>query len=200
MADDSEIVPRDVKEVAVNSFTMNQAVEAEGWRQVELWMQSVSGGRYTPLFDNDEAQRNGYDGLATIRGPELRWELKCEREDKHGNFFFETWSNKDYRRRKPGWMKTCRADWLLYYFIGPGDLYVIEFKPLWEWFFGVPPHPPAWWSYPERRQWRHDQLNKTFGHPVPFEVVARDVGFYHTRRDPATGRFSGVADTRKAVG
>ncbi len=182
----------------MSAFDEAREVEREGWLQVESWVRSATDGRYAAHFEDRAVQRAGYDLTAFLCGADKRVELKCERADRWGNFFLETWSNKAFGRARDGWMMTCTADVLLYYFLDPGDLYVIDHRRLWAWFFGEPPVPPNWWRYEEKPQQRFSQPNKTFGCPVPIGDIAEQVGLWHGRRQ-ADGSFRGVRDTRKEM-
>lgn len=93
-------------------------------------------------------------------------ELKTERENKYGNLFLENWSNK--KRTTPGWMQTCCADWLWYYFIQSNELYQMKVDSLKQWAFefnGVGP-------YKEKIQHKTEQLNTTWGWCVPIETLS----------------------------
>lgn len=97
-------------------------------------------------------------------------EVKAELENKHGNFFLETWSNRE--RLKSGWLVTLRADWLLYHFLENDELYVIPLAKLQRWAF----HSGRIYTFPERKQSKYDQLNDTWGRCVPIDVVTREIG------------------------
>src|SRR5438067_291333 len=90
-----------------------------------------SGGRYVVTNKGNLSpvlQRRAGDVLFNDGGGRI-WAVECKTEevDKHGNFFLEHWSNKCFRHQKDGWMRTQRADILLYHFLEPGDLYSISF-------------------------------------------------------------------------
>jgi hypothetical protein len=96
-------------------------------------------------------------------------EVKAELENRHGNFFLETWSNR--ARFTPGWMVTLRSDWLFYYFLTSDELFVIPFRKLQKWAF----HQGRIYSFAERQQSKYDQLNDTWGRCVPIAVLAREL-------------------------
>lgn len=113
-------------------------------------------------------------------------EVKTERENKTGNFFLETWSNKNLRNRSShaqlgstlGWMLTLRADLLFYYFLENDDVYIINFLNLKRWAFGNNEHQGKIYSHPEK-QTTCDQLNDTWGRCVPISEIRKEVGFRH---------------------
>lgn len=108
-------------------------------------------------------------------------EIKNEMRNPCGNFFFETWSNLDYCMRRLGWMWTCKADLLWYYFIEEDDLYIIDFRKLFD------------WAHVQDRlkcfrlveQGKADQFNRTMGRVVPIRIIEQQVGFKlrHPRRE-----------------
>lgn len=111
-------------------------------------------------------------------------EIKCEEDARHGNFFFETWSNKNLndknahasRGSTPGWMLTLRCDWLMYYFVSTDDLYVMDFFKLKHWMFSHETGRPVADKYPERLQSKRRQMNDTWGRCVPICDVSVALG------------------------
>lgn len=91
-------------------------------------------------------------------------ELKFEQRHT-GNFFFETWSNRSPSMPKPGWTKTLRSDYVLYFFLDTYELYIIDRPKMFEWLFVEGNER----KYPERPQSKYEQLNKTVGLIVPIE-------------------------------
>ncbi|MCB0008595.1 MAG: hypothetical protein KDE04_19145 [Anaerolineales bacterium] len=59
-------------------------------------------------------------------------EVKGDRYDRTGNFFFETVSNAD--RGTPGCFLYTKAEWLLYYFVRIGRLYCLPMGQVRPWF------------------------------------------------------------------
>lgn len=104
----------------------------------------------------------------------LSIEIKAELENKFGNFFLESWSNRE--RFKTGWMFNVRCDWLFYHFLQEDLLYAIPFMKLLRWAF----HDRRLYDFPERKQSKYDQLNDTWGRCVPISVLQREIGL----RDP----------------
>ena len=62
----------------------------------------------------------------------LRIEIKADRCDATGNFFFETWSNREHGT--PGCFLYTQADYLYYFFIETGMLYVLPTARVRAWF------------------------------------------------------------------
>ena len=122
----------------------------------------------------------------TPEGIYITVEVKSEEEDKYGNFFLESWSNRNlendaYNERygqKTGWMFRQQARLLLYYFLSSDECYAINFFKLRQWAFG---HDPAGFrrinKYPERAQNKRQQYNDTWGWCVPIGVIGKEVGF-----------------------
>ncbi len=97
-------------------------------------------------------------------------ELKTEKKET-GNLFLEVWSNRDFDRRKHGWMHTLMADVLWYYFIDTDNLYVLNFRELWRWAF-VERNIER---YREVEQKSYNQLNKTYGRIVPIKDIEKAI-------------------------
>lgn len=119
---------------------------------------------------------------------EIIWsvEIKVEEIDDYGNFYLETWSNKNLCDRKshaelgsnPGWMYKLRSDLLFYFFLSSDELFIINFFKLKRWFFAVAhQNHPNMDRFEERPQKKRFQLNDTWGRCVPIKVVEREVGF-----------------------
>lgn len=98
-------------------------------------------------------------------------ELKAESDDKSGNFFLETWSNKQFGMQNPGWMVTLKSDFLFYYFLNSDTLYIMNFKKLWEWAFDY----NNIYKYEEKRQRKREQKNITKGHIVPIKLLCNEM-------------------------
>lgn len=111
-------------------------------------------------------------------------EVKCEEEQKYGNLFLETWSNRNLECRhshaergsNQGWLHHCRADILFYYFLSTDELYVLSLFRLKRWAFGFGDTPGRIYGYPERRQDKRAQRNDTWGRCVPIVDLERALG------------------------
>lgn len=112
-------------------------------------------------------------------------ECKAEEENKYGNFFLETWSNRNLESREshgergsnPGWLHKLRADLLFYHFLKEDELYIINLFRLQQWAFGHSGKAGRIYAFPERAQSKYSQLNDTWGRCVPISVIRDEVGF-----------------------
>ncbi len=82
-------------------------------------------------------QRIDVDLVWRIRVPpigirNIRIEIKADRLDTTGNFFFETWSNRE--QGTPGCFLYTEAEYLYYYFMETGKLYVLPTATVRPWF------------------------------------------------------------------
>ena len=104
-------------------------------------------------------------------------EIKVEREQRTGNVFLETWSNKNLEDRQSyasrgstmGWMYTEIADILMYYFLDTDYVYIFNFWKLKRWAFCG--DNPRIFDFPEKPQSRYSQLNDTWGRCVRTRAV-----------------------------
>ena len=79
-----------------------------------------------------------------------------------GNLFIETWSNREWGT--PGWLHTCQADLLVYYFLDEDRLVTCGMSALRHWCIGkADPHID---QYPVK-QVKQNQRNDTVGTIVP---------------------------------
>lgn len=164
----------------MNSFDRNKKLEEKALFVMLPWIARISRGRYE-LYENADKQFQKSSGdlrfLSPRTGKWLTVELKVEERNAHGNFFLETFSNKDPRQPNPGWMHTSAVDLLWYYFLESDDLYAIHRPELYRWFFGDGEGAGAERRYPERTQKRHAQANLTAGRIVPIRDVEAAVGY-----------------------
>lgn len=173
-----------------DSFDGNRAFEMHCWqtyvRHYAERLVPVVRPDFMRPGDGEFHRGLGYDVALVIgTGREVLVELKCERTHT-GNLFLETWSNKAFGRSRDGWMFTCKARDLWYFFEDTGDLYMMAFRELWEWAFGPADGPGGnIYRYPERRQRRHEQANSTLGCVVPVgdirSIRKPCVAMYHKR-------------------
>lgn len=172
----------------MNAFQSAQMVEATALTRLRPYIIEKAEGRFVETNKGALApflQEVVGDIVMNDRnGRTLCIELKAEEDDRHGNFFLETWSNKNLNSREshamrgsnPGWMLKLRADLLFYYFIGPDRLYILPLFKLQQWAFGKQGEKGAIYGYPERPQSKRDQLNDTHGRCVPIRDVLNHVG------------------------
>jgi len=103
-------------------------------------------------------------------------EVKAEKENKHGNFFLETWSNR--KRYTPGWMFNCDADMLWYFFLDEMRLFAFYLPELKWWAFAKENGrglAGRIWDFPAKRQSKYEQMNDTWGRCVPIAVIVEEV-------------------------
>lgn len=124
-------------------------------------------------------------------------ELKAEESNKYGNFFLESWSNREPPYWTRGWMDTCRADYLFYYFVEQRELYVFDFNKLKQWAFGDRNQNPNIYKYPEKPQDKYTQLNATFGWCVPIRTL---MAFKWCAGWRSTGMFEYERMSKEALG
>lgn len=101
-------------------------------------------------------------------------ELKVEAANRYGNFFLETWSNKEWFTL--GWLYKLQADSLFYFFLREQELYSLQVQALKEWAFGLGDVPGAIYQYPERKQAKYNQKNDTWGRCVPIAELQKALG------------------------
>jgi hypothetical protein len=165
----------------VNAFATTSLVEVQGLARLMPYIQEGS-------YNGQSVVRTAKGRLAKelqltigdvlINRPDdsiESLEIKTERENKYGNLFLETWSNRKWFN--PGWMIHCNADWLLYYFLASDELYAVRLPRLKEWAF----HKGRIYDYKERRQEKYQQLNDTWGRPVPISVLRHECGLQQIR-------------------
>jgi len=96
-------------------------------------------------------------------------EVKGDRNDRTGNFFFETVSNID--RTTTGGFVITKAEWLFYCFVGPGKLYCLPMAEVKPWFLQNQQR------FPERlaASKRDESRWRTAGRLVPIDILLREV-------------------------
>jgi len=158
----------------MGAFAECQKVEARSRRILHPFIEQRSfEGRYVLLEKGRlaaELQKAIGDVIHTGLDGQLRsLELKAEEENKHGNFFLETWSNLS--RLTPGWMITSRSDLLLYHFLSENTLCVMNLPRLQDWAF----RQRNIYEFNEKQQRKYNQMNDTWGRCVPIDIIERDV-------------------------
>lgn len=174
----------------MNAFDDARTVEARGLAILEPFLRrSAHDGHYVMTSKGALArfiQDTCGDAFFNSDSEKL-WsvEIKVEEEDKHSNFFLETWSNRNLESRasntergsNPGWMLKQRADFLFYYFLQSDELYIIPLFKLQRWAFRHDGGHPRIDAFEEKRQSKRWQANDTWGRCVPISVVQAEVGF-----------------------
>lgn len=152
------------------AFTKTSTIEDQALWDVMGWATGI-GMEIQPIPTAQlQLQRHHGDMLLKdSAGSITSLELKAELDDKYGNLFLEEWSNRHHSTA--GWLRTCWASWLLYYFIRQGVGYLMR------------PDCLRLWAdldnriedFPLKRQAKYSQLNDTWGRCVPIGVLKDEV-------------------------
>lgn len=151
----------------MNGFECAQQVEALARQELLPWLLAACGPDGVEETDfSPFLQKVWGDYVVNRDGIESSLELKAE-WDFTGNLFLEMFSNMKWGT--PGWMLTCRADWLLYFFGCNGRLYIMSLHQLRAWAFAVNENTNRQRldGYALKKQGKYDQLNDTWGRCVP---------------------------------
>ncbi|MEZ4633511.1 MAG: hypothetical protein R2873_32570 [Caldilineaceae bacterium] len=104
--------------------------------EIERWL---CGLRQTVDVTNVELdpqyQALDVDLLWTTHKRTYQVEIKGDRVETSGNFFFETQSNAE--QGTPGCFLYMQADLLFYYFVNPKDLYILPMPQTRNWFLPI---------------------------------------------------------------
>lgn len=154
-----------------NGFTEATKVEQEGMLILHPYLARIcDSAEFVTTEGNWFLQKCYGDVLVKHKGKAKFIEIKCE--SKHtGNLFLEIWSNR--QRLVPGWLYTCHADVLWYYFLDTNQLYSVRMTALKAWAFGSGVNLSKVFTYQEKAQAKHDQLNDTWGRIVPIYDLQR---------------------------
>ncbi|MEZ4862943.1 MAG: hypothetical protein R3C14_16615 [Caldilineaceae bacterium] len=148
---------------AVVEFLQHPQIK-QRWMNTQLVHSVEDDPRYQPL---------GIDLLWVV--PEQSFlrcmtiEVKGDRYDRTGNFFFETVS--DLQRNTGGAVVITRSEWLFYYFVNSGVLYCLPMAQVKPWFLANLPRFRERVAQSRRggSQWR------TAGRLVPIATVLREI-------------------------
>jgi len=146
----------------MNAFQQAKTIEEIARQEILPWLH-LKCESVEDTGDSLWLQKIVGDFIVVQEGRKRAIELKAEAKYT-GNLYLEWLSNKP--RRTPGWMWTCQADYLLYFFCDTRELYVIDFPALWAWAFGDG-KPGQIYKYAEKCQSKYDQINYTWGFIVP---------------------------------
>jgi hypothetical protein len=187
----------------MNAFGNARLVEAKGMSALAPFLREQSNGALIVLEKGPLARAlQETIGDCIFQMPEGRaWsvEIKVEEDDKYGNLFLETWSNRNLEHRdshiargsNPGWFLKCQADLLFYYFVMQDKLYVFDLFKLKRWAFREGRIYSA--EFKEKLQGKRLQQNDTWGRCVPIAILAREVGYrlLYPQQLPLAG-FEGI--------
>ncbi len=161
----------------MNSFKECQKIEILGYELIKPYLKTqFDEFVYVNTEERNELvltfQQN-FGDLIAKKGKALYFiDIKTENEDKYGNFFLETWSNK--KRNTPGWFipdRGVKADFVYYIFLKQKTLYVLDLPKVRKWAFDGKNIE----RYPEKMQNKYDQLNDTWGRCVKINDLIRDL-------------------------
>jgi hypothetical protein len=113
----------------MNAYDMDRQLKKG--EAAERYLDSLFGSQFDIRRATRAEQRKGIDRIFTrpYDGKEFRIEYKADKTAaKTGNAFVETVSvDTD---NIPGWALTCQADYILYYIVGTGRVYVMRPKDI----------------------------------------------------------------------
>ncbi|NBW19542.1 MAG: hypothetical protein EBR82_67370 [Caulobacteraceae bacterium] len=135
---------------------------------------AACAGQVEPTHQSEFLQALWGDYVITKGGEPCAIELKAERFNRYGNFFLETWSNRQWFTL--GWLYKLRGDYLFYMFIDSKELWTISTPALKRWAFGVEDQPGQIYQYPERKQAKYEQKNDSWGRCVPIVNLQNALG------------------------
>jgi hypothetical protein len=161
----------------MNSFQECQKIENQGYELIKPYLNNnFDECVYVNTSERNELvlafQQNFGDLIVKKNGTIYFIDIKTENEDKYGNFFLETWSNK--KRNTPGWFVPeigVKADFVYYIFLGSKILYILDLPKLRKWAF----EDNNIERYPEKMQKKYDQLNDTWGRCVKISDIVKDL-------------------------
>jgi hypothetical protein len=110
-----------------------EAVGKLAIRDITRWLKRDADTRKVVNVEAEpEYQAKDIDLLWHTRASLVTIEVKADRHDQTGNFFFETVSNK--AAGTPGCFLYTEADFVYYYFVGPKKLYILPMPATRDWF------------------------------------------------------------------
>ncbi len=154
-------------------------VERAGMFDLALYAKKTSPGiRLASTFNQEVLQMMTGDFLAKVeKNFVVAVEVKVEQEDRYGNLFLETWSNRSRWRR--GWLDKCEADELWYYFLDEKELYICNIGNLKQWAFGSGDEAGRIYDFKEACQRKREQKNDTWGRCVPIDVLQAELSTFN---------------------
>ncbi len=115
------------------SMSDGAKVARQATRDIETWLRSISQTLSVVNVEDDPLyQKVDVDLILNTKKGSYKIEIKGDRYHKTGNFFFETHSNQE--KETPGCFLYTEADWIFYYFVIPGTLYLLPMPTTRDWF------------------------------------------------------------------
>ncbi len=153
-------------------YTMDDAtrIARRAARDIHAWLSADPRTvRVRNVEDDPAFQRIDVDLIWETRHRAYSIEIKGDRWDKTGNFFFETSSNQE--KATPGCFLYTQADLVFYYFVAPRILYILPMPATRDWFLANLAR------FPERATTTPvgDGAYTTVGRLVPIALVLRQV-------------------------
>ena len=109
------------------------SVARQATRAIVPWLRALPQTIAVRSVEDDPAYwALDVDLLWTTTRGTYRVEIKADRHDGSGNFFFETWSNRELGT--PGCFLYSAADLLFYYFVHSHRLYILPLRATRAWF------------------------------------------------------------------
>ncbi len=139
-------------------------------REITAWLTHLPQTLTVQNVEADAAfQQIDVDLIWTTRTRAYQIEIKGDRWDRTGNFFFETISNRE--KATPGCFLYTRADLVFYYFVAARTLYILPMPETRAWFLENQTR------YPERATTTPvgNTFYTTVGRLVPIREVVRNV-------------------------
>lgn len=185
----------------MNGYSASMIIDALARQLVEPFIRDAAVGGQFVINDKGplarEIQETIGDYFFNTDGNRL-WpaELKAESENKNGNLFLESWSNRNLedkddhlaRGSNPGWFLKLRAEILLYVFLNGADpktdcqfaaeMFIYDLFKLKRFMFRHEKGgAPRCQEYLQKPQGKYDQKNDTWGWCVAISDLGRDQGF-----------------------
>jgi hypothetical protein len=117
------------------AITMDDGVSVarQAAADIEAWLRGLEQTVSVQNVEGDaKFQRVDVDLIWTTQKGRYRIEIKGDRWQHTGNFFFETHSNRE--KGTPGCFVYTEADLLFYYFVGSHVLYILPMPATRAWF------------------------------------------------------------------
>ena len=116
-------------------ITMNNGMEVakQAAAEIESWLKKYRGTIGVANVENHpDFQKADIDLIWVSKRGTDTIEIKADRWQETGNFFFETESNKE--RGTPGCFLYTEANYVFYYFVNSRMLYILPMPQTREWF------------------------------------------------------------------
>lgn len=157
----------------MRTYTMQEStqVASRATADITQWLQNSPRTLSIQNVENDpNYQAIDVDLVVKTDRGESKLEIKGDRYHKTGNFFFETHSNRE--KNTPGCFLYTQADWLCYYFVEIGLLYLLPMPQTRNWFLN---HIERFPSKSTTTPIRGGGCYTTVGRLVPISVVLQEV-------------------------